>query len=73
MSARRREPLVLLSTRTLLDSVLNPEKAAAEDGAAAGLRLRAGILRRGAGDAVVVSPSVLRILSITSGSLVSDF
>ncbi|XP_078433123.1 peroxin 6 [Wolffia australiana] len=73
MGVGKREPLVLWSTRALLRSVLGPDKPA---GAIAGLRLRAGILLPRPGeheawsDAVAASPSALKKLSLTSGSLV---
>lgn len=88
-----RKPLVLASTRQLLDSVLNSAKSGGSTVAGAGrdgasvrrirpsVRLKAGILRlsgEGAGtdllrkdsDSIGVSASVLKRLSVTSGSLV---
>lgn len=94
----RRKPLILSSTKTLLDSVLNPLKSLDGDGGevrsrnppldrreSASLQLKAGILRYsndligsdGPDEAsfddaslVGVSASVLKRLSVTSGSLV---
>ncbi|PKA64064.1 Peroxisome biogenesis protein 6 [Apostasia shenzhenica] len=83
----RRKPLVLSSTRKLLDSVLKSAKSSAGEYDAResvrshpSLRLRAGILRfscdssgtelQESSHLVGVSSSVLKRLSVTSGSLV---
>lgn len=94
----RRKPLILSSTKNLLDYVLNPSKSVDGDGGevrsrnppsdrrnSTSLQLKAGILRHssdliGSGGSkeeslddaamVGVSASVLKRLSLTSGSLV---
>lgn len=76
---KRREPLVLASTRSLLDSVLGHTPVAAPSL----VRLPAGLLRLADGRAselgvdgsisVGVSVSVLKRLSTSSGSLVAFF
>lgn len=80
----RRKPLVLTSTKTLLNSVLSSsrlgevDRFAGDDDASCGLQLPAGILRlsdvklASLDDSALVgfSISVLKRLSITSGSSV---
>lgn len=88
---RRRKPLVLSSTKTLISSLLNSSNPEAQsqsisgDKSTPGVQLQAGILRLTNGKTVISDPklgsfddsalvglstSMLKRLSITSGSLV---